>query len=74
MQRNAVYLEAPELTQDLLNIKWALRSAGYTIASTWHDTRPIGHIGDALITGWLPLYGRCGLVIRWSSFRQKLVQ
>lgn len=39
MPRNVVYLEAPELTQDLLNIKWALRSAGYTIASTWHDTQ-----------------------------------
>jgi hypothetical protein len=37
--RNSVYLEAPELTQDLLNIKWILRSAGYTIASTWHDSQ-----------------------------------
>src|SRR5271166_3522602 len=32
-----VYLEAPDRTQDLLSIKWTLRSAGYTIGSTWHD-------------------------------------
>jgi hypothetical protein len=37
MPRKEVYLEASERTQDLLNIKWALRSAGYTIGSTWHD-------------------------------------
>lgn len=37
MPRNTVYLEAPERTQDLLNIKWALRSAAYAIGSTWHD-------------------------------------
>jgi hypothetical protein len=37
MPRNTVYLEASERTQDLLTIKWALRSAGYTIGSTWHD-------------------------------------
>lgn len=37
MPGETVYLEASERTQDLLNIKWALRSAGYTIASTWHD-------------------------------------
>jgi hypothetical protein len=37
MPRKAVYLEAAERTQDLLNIKWALRSAGYVIGSTWHD-------------------------------------
>jgi hypothetical protein len=38
MPRKAVYLEAAERTQDLLNIKWALRSAGYVIGSTWHDS------------------------------------
>jgi hypothetical protein len=32
-----VYLEAPDRTQELLNIKWTLRSAGYIIASTWHE-------------------------------------
>ena len=37
MRRHSVYLEAPERTQDLLNIKWTLRSAGYSIGSTWHD-------------------------------------
>ena len=37
MPRNTVYLEAPDRTQDLLNVKWALRSAGYSIGSTWHE-------------------------------------
>jgi hypothetical protein len=37
MYGSTVYLEAPELTQDLLNIKWALRSAGYAIGSSWHE-------------------------------------
>ena len=32
-----VYLEATERSQDLLTVKWTLRSAGYPIASTWHD-------------------------------------
>jgi len=38
MIRHTVYLEAPDPTQDLLNIKWALLSAGYTIGSTWHES------------------------------------
>jgi hypothetical protein len=37
MRGNNIYLEAPDRTQDLLNIKWALRSAGYDIRSTWHE-------------------------------------
>ena len=37
MPGQTVYLEAPERTQDLLNIKWTLRSAGYAIGSAWHD-------------------------------------
>jgi hypothetical protein len=37
MPGNTVYLDAPERTQDLLNIKWSLRSAGYVIGSTWHE-------------------------------------
>ena len=37
MAGNAVYLEAPERTQDLLNIKWTLLSAGWAIGSSWHD-------------------------------------
>src|SRR5689334_240153 len=37
MRGNTIYLEAEDRTQDLLNIKWALRSAGFTVASNWHD-------------------------------------
>jgi len=37
MPRNTFYLEAPDRTQDLLNIKWTLRAAGYAIGSTWHE-------------------------------------
>jgi hypothetical protein len=37
MSKHTVYLEAPKRTQDLLNVKWALRSAGYSIGSGWHD-------------------------------------
>ena len=37
MPRYTFYLAAPERTQDLLNIKWALRAAGYAVGSTWHD-------------------------------------
>ena len=32
-----VFLEAPCRSQELLSLKWLLRSAGYEIASTWHD-------------------------------------
>ena len=32
-----VYLEAAARTQELLTVKWTLRSFGYTIASTWHE-------------------------------------
>jgi hypothetical protein len=35
--RDTFYLAAPKRTQDLLNIKWALRAAGYAVGSTWHD-------------------------------------
>lgn len=41
MPEGTVYLEASERTQDLLNLKWALLSAGYTIGSTWHDVDSI---------------------------------
>jgi len=34
---DTIYLEALDRTQDLLNIKWTLLSAGYSIRSTWHD-------------------------------------
>jgi hypothetical protein len=39
MSGNMVYLEAADLTQDLLTIKWALRSAGHFISSTWHESQ-----------------------------------
>jgi hypothetical protein len=40
MRANTVYLEARLRTQELLNIKWTLRSAGYRIGSTWHEDEP----------------------------------
>lgn len=39
MRPSKIYLEAPDRSQDLLNIKWALRSVGYSIASTWHEIK-----------------------------------
>ena len=38
------FLEAPAVTQDLLTLKWLLRSAGYKLASTWHEASPIASI------------------------------
>jgi hypothetical protein len=37
MPENTIYLEGPDRTQDLLTMKWTLRSAGYDIRSTWHE-------------------------------------
>lgn len=37
MPGKITYLEAPDRTQELLNIKWTLLSAGHDIRSTWHD-------------------------------------
>jgi hypothetical protein len=37
VRKNDVYLEAPGRTQELLNIKWTLLSAGFGIGSTWHE-------------------------------------
>jgi hypothetical protein len=34
---STVYIDAPGKTQDLFTVKWALRAAGYSIKSTWHD-------------------------------------
>jgi hypothetical protein len=34
------FLEAPCRTQELLTLKWLLRSSGYEIGSTWHDASP----------------------------------
>lgn len=39
MLGNGIYLEAPGRTQELLNIKWTLRSAGFRIGSTWHESQ-----------------------------------
>ena len=36
---SVVFLDASARTQDLLNVKWVLRSAGHSISSTWHDER-----------------------------------
>lgn len=37
MSRNKVYLEAAGRTQELLNIKWTLKSGGFRMGSTWHE-------------------------------------
>jgi hypothetical protein len=37
MPGKTIYLDASDRTQDLLNIKWALRSVRYAIGSTWHE-------------------------------------
>jgi hypothetical protein len=37
MHGNDVYLEAPGRTQELLNIKWTLQSAGFRVGLTWHE-------------------------------------
>jgi hypothetical protein len=34
------FLEAPCRSQELITLKWVLRSSGYEIASTWHDAPP----------------------------------
>jgi hypothetical protein len=39
MPRKTIYLDGPGRTQDLLDLKWALRSAGYAIGSSWHDIK-----------------------------------
>ena len=39
MRGNGIYLEAPGRTQELLNIKWTLQSAGFRIGSTWHESQ-----------------------------------
>jgi hypothetical protein len=38
MPGKMVYLESSDRTQELLSIKWALRSAGFVIGSNWHDS------------------------------------
>jgi hypothetical protein len=41
MRSKTAYLDAADRTQDLLNMKWTLRSVGYSIGSTWHDADAI---------------------------------
>ena len=50
MHGDKAYLEASHRTQDLLNIKWALRSVGYSIGSSWHDTE--ANTGTAFKDHW----------------------
>lgn len=47
MIRDTIYLEAANPTQDLLDIKWTLLSAGYTIGSTWHESTQGASSGGA---------------------------
>jgi len=48
MPAKTVYLEGPDRTQDLLDIKWALRSAGCAIGSSWHDAEgSLSFLGSA---------------------------
>ena len=63
MSRNTVYLEAPERTQDLLNIKWALRSAGYIVRSTWHDTAAIPRPKNHWNPGMFKLLPLCDFLV-----------
>jgi hypothetical protein len=66
MRTDIVYLDAPDRTQDLLNLKWALRAAGYTIASTWHESGVNG-TGASLRNHWsteeIQRLQRCGLLV-----------
>jgi len=34
------FLEAPGRSQELITLKWVLRSSKYEVASTWHDAPP----------------------------------
>jgi hypothetical protein len=63
MSRNSVYLEAPDRTQDLLNIKWALRSAGYIIRSTWHDSAAIPSPRDHWNSGMFKMLHACDFLV-----------
>jgi hypothetical protein len=37
------FLEAPCRSQELITLKWVLRSSRYEIASTWHDASPAAY-------------------------------
>jgi hypothetical protein len=51
MRGNDVYLETPSQTQELLNIKWIRRSAGFRIGSTWHEVKEAHQVCRPKITG-----------------------
>jgi hypothetical protein len=63
MSRNTVYLETPDRTQDLLNIKWALRSAGYIIRSTWHDSPAVPSPKNHWNSGMFKLLPSCDFLV-----------
>jgi hypothetical protein len=63
MPRHTVYLEAEERTQDLLNIKWALRSAGYMIGSTWHDSPAMPPPKNHWNSGMFKLLPSCDFLV-----------
>ena len=63
MSRTTVYLEAPDRTQDLLNIKWALKSAGYIIRSSWHDGTAIPSPKNHWNSGMFKLLQSCDFLV-----------
>lgn len=63
MRGNNVYLEAEDRTQDLLNIKWALRGAGFTIASNWHDCQSPFDLRDHWNASALERLQNCDCVV-----------
>jgi hypothetical protein len=63
MRGNTIYLEAEDRTQDLLNIKWALRSAGSTIASNWHDSQSPFDLKDHWNASALERLQNCDCVV-----------
>ena len=62
MGRNIFYLEAPARTQDLLDLKWILRAAGYAIGSTWHE-------GEATLTSSALVFQN-----HWNASRMEELQ
>ena len=71
MRGNNVYLEAPSRTQELLNIKWALQSAGFRIGSSWHEgqasTSSLSSEGHWNAKGVEQLQACDSLVIIWGK-------
>jgi hypothetical protein len=67
MRGNHFYLEAPGRTQELLNIKWTLQSAGFRIGSTWHRGKEAHRLRHPKITGTREASNSYRLVIYWLS-------